>query len=213
MLVLDDVQWADPASLALLAHLVREAPSARMLVAVTYRPAEIAADGARADLVGDLARLPGAVCLELSGLGEREVAAALADRLGVEPSPQVVATVTRRTRGNPFFVGELSRVLRTDPEAAQLRVPAAVRDVVRRRLARLQAQVAALSGALRDGGVLSRRETEIADLVGRGLTNRQIATTAHISERTVETHVQHVLAKLGFSGRSQIAAWVARRGQ
>ncbi|WP_312858202.1 response regulator transcription factor [Pseudonocardia pini] len=44
------------------------------------------------------------------------------------------------------------------------------------------------------------------------LTHRQIAAAAHISERTVETHVQHVLAKLGFTGRSQIAAWVARRG-
>ena len=65
--------------------------------------------------------------------------------------------------------------------------------------------------ALRDGGVLSPRETEIAQLVGHGLTNRQIAATAHISERTVETHVQHVLAKLGFTGRTQIAAWAARR--
>lgn len=64
-----------------------------------------------------------------------------------------------------------------------------------------------------DGGPLSRREAEIAELVGRGLTNRQIAAAAHISERTVETHVQHVLAKLGFSGRSQIAAWVATRRQ
>ncbi|GAA4539472.1 ATP-binding protein [Pseudonocardia xishanensis] len=60
-------------------------------------------------------------------------------------------------------------------------------------------------------GPLSAREAEIAEWVGRGLTNRQIAATAHISERTVETHVQHILAKLGFSGRSQIAAWVAAR--
>ena len=57
----------------------------------------------------------------------------------------------------------------------------------------------------------SRSEAEIAELVGRGLTNRQIATTAHISERTVETHVGHVLAKLGFTRRSEIAAWVAAR--
>ena len=65
----------------------------------------------------------------------------------------------------------------------------------------------------RDGGVLSRRETGIAELVAKGLTNRQIAADAGISERTVETHVQHVLAKLGFSRRAEIAAWVARRGQ
>lgn len=77
----------------------------------------------------------------------------------------------------------------------------------------LRVRLAELTDGLRSGGVLSRRETEIAELVGRGPTNRQIAATAHISERTVESHVQHVLAKLGFSGRSQIAAWVARRGQ
>ncbi|SDF68959.1 Predicted ATPase [Pseudonocardia oroxyli] len=59
-------------------------------------------------------------------------------------------------------------------------------------------------------GPLSAREAEIAAFVAQGLTNRQIAAAAHISERTVETHVQHILAKLGFSGRSQIAAWVAR---
>jgi DNA-binding CsgD family transcriptional regulator len=74
----------------------------------------------------------------------------------------------------------------------------------------LRAEVDALI-AQRDG-VLSRREVEIAELVGRGLTNRQIAAAAHISERTAESHVQHVLAKLGFSSRSQIAAWVVRRG-
>jgi DNA-binding CsgD family transcriptional regulator len=63
----------------------------------------------------------------------------------------------------------------------------------------------------RDGGVLSPREAEIAELVARGMTNRAIAETAHISERTVETHVAHILAKLGFSGRSQIAAWAVTR--
>jgi DNA-binding CsgD family transcriptional regulator len=58
-------------------------------------------------------------------------------------------------------------------------------------------------------GPLTRREREIARLVSQGLTNRQIAATAHISERTAESHVQHILGKLGFTSRSQIAAWVA----
>ena len=61
----------------------------------------------------------------------------------------------------------------------------------------------------RRGGPLTRREAEIAVLVSQGLTNRQIAAAAHISERTVETHVQHILDKLGFASRTQIAAWVA----
>jgi DNA-binding CsgD family transcriptional regulator len=57
---------------------------------------------------------------------------------------------------------------------------------------------------------LSPREDEVSKLVADGLTNRQIATRLVISERTAETHVQHILTKLGFSTRSQIAAWRAR---
>src|SRR5580692_10366675 len=54
---------------------------------------------------------------------------------------------------------------------------------------------------------LSPREVEVAKLVARGLTNKQIGETLYVSERTAENHVQHILVKLGFSNRSQIAAW------
>jgi DNA-binding CsgD family transcriptional regulator len=56
---------------------------------------------------------------------------------------------------------------------------------------------------------LSRREVEVAKLVAEGLTNRQIAERLVISERTAQNHVQHILTKLGFATRSQIAAWTA----
>jgi DNA-binding CsgD family transcriptional regulator len=56
---------------------------------------------------------------------------------------------------------------------------------------------------------LSSRELEVAALVARGLTNRQIADRLVISERTAQNHVQHILTKLGFMSRSQIAAWTA----
>ena len=46
----------------------------------------------------------------------------------------------------------------------------------------------------------------MAQLVARGLTNKQIGETLFVSERTAENHVQHILVKLGFSNRSQIAA-------
>jgi DNA-binding NarL/FixJ family response regulator len=54
---------------------------------------------------------------------------------------------------------------------------------------------------------LSPREVEVAKLVARGMTNKQIGETLFVSERTAENHVQHILVKLGFSNRSQIAAW------
>jgi non-specific serine/threonine protein kinase len=55
---------------------------------------------------------------------------------------------------------------------------------------------------------LSRREREVAELVARGLTNREIAARLVVAERTVTTHVEHILHKLDFRSRAQIAAWV-----
>jgi DNA-binding CsgD family transcriptional regulator len=60
---------------------------------------------------------------------------------------------------------------------------------------------------------LTRRERQIAGLVAQGLSNRDIASTLVISQRTAETHVEHILTKLGFTSRAQIAAWVAERQQ
>jgi DNA-binding NarL/FixJ family response regulator len=58
-------------------------------------------------------------------------------------------------------------------------------------------------------GGLTGREREVAALIGEGLSNRAIADRLVVSERTVETYVSGILTKLGFSARTQIAAWVA----
>lgn len=52
---------------------------------------------------------------------------------------------------------------------------------------------------------LTRREKEVAALVARGLTNRQIAQELVISERTVDHHVANILKKLGLHSREQVA--------
>ncbi|WP_410787622.1 LuxR C-terminal-related transcriptional regulator [Kribbella sp. C-35] len=57
---------------------------------------------------------------------------------------------------------------------------------------------------------LSQREREVADLVAKGLSNREIAAALVISERTAQNHVQHILTKLGFANRTQVAAWVSK---
>ncbi|MCW8380761.1 ATP-binding protein [Streptomyces justiciae] len=57
-------------------------------------------------------------------------------------------------------------------------------------------------------GGLTRREREVAALVAGGLTNREIAERLVISKRTADTHVEHILAKLGVSSRAQIAPLV-----
>jgi DNA-binding CsgD family transcriptional regulator len=58
---------------------------------------------------------------------------------------------------------------------------------------------------------LTRRELEIAGLIAQGLSNRDIAEGLVLSPRTVEAHVQHLLAKLGFTSRRQVASWVAEQ--
>jgi non-specific serine/threonine protein kinase len=58
---------------------------------------------------------------------------------------------------------------------------------------------------------LTRREREVAMLVGTGMSNKNIAATLVISQRTAESHVEHILTKLGFTSRAQIATWIAEQ--
>jgi DNA-binding CsgD family transcriptional regulator len=56
---------------------------------------------------------------------------------------------------------------------------------------------------------LSKREREVAELLATGLSNREIAQRLYLSERTVDNHVHHILDKLGFDSRVQVATWLA----
>jgi len=58
---------------------------------------------------------------------------------------------------------------------------------------------------------LSEREREVGDLLAMGLTNRVIARQLGVSSATVSSHVSHILSKLGFRSRAQVAAWVVGR--
>jgi DNA-binding CsgD family transcriptional regulator len=79
-----------------------------------------------------------------------------------------------------------------------------------RRLGRRVARRAADAG----GGLtsLTERERDIADLVCRGRTNREIAATSYLSEKTVERHLSHIFRKLGVSSRTAVASFVAGDG-
>jgi non-specific serine/threonine protein kinase len=56
---------------------------------------------------------------------------------------------------------------------------------------------------------LTPRELQVARLVARGRSNKEIAARLVVAQRTAEGHVEHILAKLGFTSRAQVAAWVA----
>src|SRR5207302_775663 len=74
------------------------------------------------------------------------------------------------------------------------------------------AEPAPATHAVSPASVLSRREQEVAGLIARGFTNRQIAAELVITEGTAANHVLHILTKLGVSSRSQVAVWAAEHG-
>jgi DNA-binding NarL/FixJ family response regulator len=65
-------------------------------------------------------------------------------------------------------------------------------------------------GAHRGPTPLTPREHEIANLIAQGLSNREIADELVISPATAARHVANILAKLGFSSRTQVASWATR---
>jgi tetratricopeptide (TPR) repeat protein len=127
IVVLEDLHWADAPTLELVRAVAAHLPAMAAVVAATYRDDELDA--------ADLAGIGGAAeWLTLGGLPETEVAPLLAAALGREPSTDEVRSVYRQTGGNPLFVTQVGRLLAAGAPAS---VPAGVREVLARRLARL----------------------------------------------------------------------------
>jgi DNA-binding NarL/FixJ family response regulator len=63
-----------------------------------------------------------------------------------------------------------------------------------------------------EGEPLTRREREVLALIARGLANKLIARELGVSEKTVKTHVGHILGKLGLTDRTQAALYAVREG-
>ncbi len=78
-----------------------------------------------------------------------------------------------------------------------------------RRAERMLSRMGLRPSAQHKKGPLSDREMEVAQLVAEGLSNPAIAGRLYLSRPTVASHVTHILTKLGFSSRAQIAVWVA----
>ena len=89
-----------------------------------------------------------------------------------------------------------------------------------RRVERTHAQIARVVGKAEASKApddfydeaLTETETRVAEAVSRGLSNKEIAKELHISFRTVEHHVRHILSKKNFSNRVEIALFVKQRG-
>ena len=156
LVVLDDVQWADPGSLRLVEFVSGELRSLPIALVVITRPPSADSPEPLVDCLGELARSAGSARLDLAGLDVDAVALWLDRRTGGAGSPGLADLVHDRSGGNPFFAQELLELLvgegRVD-EAVAGRVPAAVADVVRRRVGRLPAE--------------SQKLLSIASVVGR----------------------------------------------
>ncbi|WP_204291787.1 ATP-binding protein [Micromonospora gifhornensis] len=131
VVVLDDLHWADAASMRLLQFAAQHTWFERLLFVGTYRDAEVEAGQhpLRPLLMSLTAK---ATTITLTGLSRDEVGVLIARITGQEPTSDCVDDVYRRTGGNPFFVEQTARLWHVD--GASSGIAPGVREVVRRRL-------------------------------------------------------------------------------
>nr|WP_237421668.1 BTAD domain-containing putative transcriptional regulator [Gordonia sp. SID5947] len=166
IIVLDDLQWADGASLELLTHMAtRRAPGVTFFASVRTSPRRNAVTNSLATL----ARLPEHRRLEVGPLSADEISEMVRRETREWPAAGTVASIATRTGGNAFFVRELSRILADRGSIGDGAVPAGVRDVVRERMRPLPESTTTILDA--------------AAVIGRRV---DIAVLAAATDRTVD---------------------------
>ena len=151
VVVLDDLHWADEPSLLLLQFLARELGDSSLLVIGTYRDVELGRHHPLSRVLGELAGTERVSRVALHGLGADDVARYVEITAGARPQPGLIETIHEQTEGNPFFLGEVVRLLASEGglesgAAVRAAIPQGVRDVVGRRLDQLSAEANAALG-------------------------------------------------------------------
>lgn len=189
LLVLDDLHWADSATILLLRHLVRRSSADRVLLVGTYRDTDVDRTHPLAATLADLRREPGVERIRLRGLNEDEVTSFVETAAGHELDANGMALAARlydETEGNPFFLEEVllhlietgaiyqrddGRWTSDQSSVEDLGIPEGVREVVGRRVSRLSQQcndllaVAATIGPAFDLAVLRSLVEDASGLV------------------------------------------------
>jgi DNA-binding SARP family transcriptional activator/tetratricopeptide (TPR) repeat protein len=145
MVVLDDIQWADLASLELLTFVAGQLVDAPVLLACTVRQLEVGRNDALVEALASLSRAPATRRIALRGLSHPATAELVAAASGRTVDDAVTAAIQDRAEGNPFFATELARLVVAERGGDEMLgtvapggdVPSGVRDVVRRRIALL----------------------------------------------------------------------------
>jgi DNA-binding SARP family transcriptional activator len=161
MIVLDDIQWADLASLELLAFVAGQVGTDPVLLACSVRQLEVGRNDAVVEALAALSRAAATRRIFLRGLSHADTGELVALAAGPDVAQDVTAAIQLRAEGNPFFATELARLVVAEHGGADLLgavspggdVPSGVRDVVRRRIALLPDETVAL---LQVGGVIGR---------------------------------------------------------
>lgn len=147
--ILDDLHWADPESIAVLGHLARRTDDMALLIIANYRDTDLISSHPLPGLLTDLRRERRLDRLLLDRLSNEQVGAMITAHFGVDASEQLVTSIAEETRGNPFFIEELTRHLQDEhaiDSAGQwvsaipieeYGIPEGLRDVIGRRLGRL----------------------------------------------------------------------------
>jgi DNA-binding SARP family transcriptional activator len=143
LLVIDDLHWADRSSLLLARDVVRRPDLGQVLMLGTFRDTELDPRHPLPTLIADVERDRDIVRVRLAGMDDDEVAELIGAWHGHAAEEGTVRAIREQTDGNPFFVKQLVRHLEEDDRAGELPVdgdfgvPAGVRDVIARRVARL----------------------------------------------------------------------------
>jgi DNA-binding CsgD family transcriptional regulator len=169
--------------------------------------------------IGDFEALLDRWGLLISTISAALAHAALADWRQTAFVLGVAESLSERIGGQPFPGVQAVLDAITAKTAAELGAPAALRHEAGRAVGRGDRIAAPLGLAPEPARSyppqqqlpLTRREHEVTELIAEGLTNRQIAQRLFIAQRTVDTHVGHILAKLGCSTRSQAVALTSAR--
>ena len=143
LIILEDLHWADTASVILLGQLAGGIPHSGLMVVGTYRARELSTDHPLKTQLADFMRRGETTEIPLGGLGDADAAALLRAATDFEPDADLVKRLQRQTAGNPFFLKEVARVLSDDqlhragPVDSSGAVPEGVAAVLRRRISAL----------------------------------------------------------------------------
>jgi DNA-binding SARP family transcriptional activator len=140
VVVLDNLHWADRASLLFLEHIAPELAASHVLILGTYRDTEIGRGHPLSHALAELAKEEGFDRIRLSGLGDEEVSRYVSGVVGHEVPESGLAVVRNRVEGNPLFLRELAKLIAEDPSLEanlERRIPEGVKEAIGRRVDRL----------------------------------------------------------------------------